>query len=59
MAMRNYTTRRRFLERAAFAAAAFTTPGLLAEELSRTPRMTEGQFYPDKLPLDTDNETTC
>ena len=40
----------------AFGAAAFTTPGLLAEELTRTPRMTEGPFYPDKLPLDTDND---
>lgn len=56
MAIRNYTSRRTFLERAAFAAAAFTTPGLLAEELSRTPRLTEGPFYPDKLPLDTDND---
>jgi protocatechuate 3,4-dioxygenase beta subunit len=38
--------------------AAFTTPGLFAEELARvrTPRQTEGPFYPDKLPLDTDND---
>ncbi|WP_425398665.1 intradiol ring-cleavage dioxygenase [Aeoliella sp.] len=48
--------RRQFLQYSAFAAAAFTTPGLLAEELSKTPRMTEGPFYPDKLPLDTDND---
>src|SRR5436190_4862691 len=34
----------------------FTTPGLFAEELARTPRLTEGPFYPDKLPLDTDND---
>src|SRR5437773_1782338 len=34
----------------------FTTPGLFAEELLRTPALTEGPFYPDKLPLDTDND---
>ena len=27
-----------------------------AEELIRTPAQTEGPFYPDKLPLDTDND---
>jgi protocatechuate 3,4-dioxygenase beta subunit len=31
-------------------------PGLFAEELTRTPRQTEGPFYPDHLPLDTDND---
>jgi protocatechuate 3,4-dioxygenase beta subunit len=36
--------------------AAFTTPGLFAEALVPTPQMTEGPFYPDKLPLDTDND---
>src|SRR5271165_655796 len=36
--------------------AAFFTPGVFAEELSRTPPMTEGPFYPDRLPLDTDND---
>lgn len=36
-------------------AVAFTTAGLFAE-LIETPRMTEGPFYPDKLPLDTDND---
>jgi protocatechuate 3,4-dioxygenase, beta subunit len=34
----------------------FTTPGLFAEELIKTPAQTEGPFYPDKLPLDTDND---
>lgn len=49
--------RRRFLERSlAGAAAFFTVPGAFAEELQRTPRQTEGPFYPDKLPLDTDND---
>src|SRR5436309_8475303 len=38
-------------------AAAFSTVrGAFAEQLSRTPRMTEGPFYPPKLPLDTDND---
>ena len=39
----------------AFGAAAFTTPGLFAD-LVATARMTEGPFYPDRLPLDTDND---
>lgn len=49
-------SRRDFLNYSAFTAAAFTTPGLFAEELSKTPRQTEGPFYPNKLPLDTDND---
>ena len=51
-------SRRRFLSTLALGAAAFATPGLFAEELAlaRTPRMTEGPFYPPKLPLDTDND---
>src|SRR6476646_464826 len=40
----------------ALGAAAWFVPGVFAEELARTPRMTEGPFYPDKLPLDTDND---
>jgi protocatechuate 3,4-dioxygenase beta subunit len=40
----------------AVGAAALFAPGVYAEELSRTPRLTEGPFYPDKLPLDTDND---
>ena len=27
-----------------------------ADELERTPSLTEGPFYPDRLPLDTDND---
>jgi protocatechuate 3,4-dioxygenase beta subunit len=51
-------SRRVFLGALGLGAAAFTVPGLFAEELSlvRTPRQTEGPFYPDKLPLDTDND---
>ena len=37
--------------------AAFFTPGVFAEELARTPRLTEGPFYPDRLPLDTDSDS--
>jgi protocatechuate 3,4-dioxygenase beta subunit len=38
-------------------ASAFgTVRGVFAEELARTPRLTEGPFYPPKLPLDTDND---
>lgn len=46
--------RRHFL--GALGAAFFTTPGLFAEELIKTPAQTEGPFYPNKLPLDTDND---
>lgn len=48
--------RRSFLEAAAFGTACWTIPGVFAEELVRTPSQTEGPFYPDKLPLDTDND---
>ncbi len=37
-------------------AVAWTTPGAFADRLSLTPKQTEGPFYPDKLPLDTDND---
>lgn len=49
-------SRRQMLRGIAFGTAAFTVPGLFAEELVRTPRQTEGPFYPDRLPLDTDND---
>jgi protocatechuate 3,4-dioxygenase beta subunit len=49
-------SRRAFLGTVAAGAAFFTTRGLFAEELLKTPEVTEGPFYPDKLPLDTDND---
>jgi protocatechuate 3,4-dioxygenase beta subunit len=49
-------SRRAFLGALTMGTAAFTTRGLFAEELLRTPRQTEGPFYPDKFPLDTDND---
>jgi protocatechuate 3,4-dioxygenase beta subunit len=56
--MRNSASRRAFLGSLGLSAAFFTKPGLFAEELSlvKTPAQTEGPFYPDKLPLDTDND---
>ena len=48
--------RRKLIRGSALMAAMMTTPGLFAEELVRTAGMTEGPFYPDKLPLDTDND---
>ena len=48
--------RRRFLKCLGLSAAFFIVPGAFAEELARTPRQTEGPFYPDHLPLDTDND---
>ena len=53
----SYLTRRSWLRGGlTLGAAALFTPGVFAEELGRTPRMTEGPFYPDRLPLDTDND---
>lgn len=49
-------TRRLFLASCGVTAAFFSTRGLFADELSKTPPQTEGPFYPDKLPLDTDND---
>lgn len=48
--------RRALLRTLALSAAAFAAPGAFAEELLKTPRQTEGPFYPNKLPLDTDND---
>jgi len=49
-------TRRLFLGSLTLGVAAFTVRGAFAEELFKTPRQTEGPFYPNKLPLDTDND---
>jgi protocatechuate 3,4-dioxygenase beta subunit len=53
VSMPNLWTRRRII--GAFAAS-LAVPGAFAEQLTLTPRQTEGPFYPDKLPLDTDND---
>jgi protocatechuate 3,4-dioxygenase, beta subunit len=49
-------SRRSFLGLLALGASAFTTPGVFADELVKTPPQTEGPFYPNHLPLDTDND---
>jgi protocatechuate 3,4-dioxygenase beta subunit len=48
--------RRNFISQIALTSVFFTVPGAFAEELLRTPMQTEGPFYPDHLPLDTDND---
>lgn len=49
-------SRRLFLQRLGLGAAFFAVPGAFAEQLVQTPKQTEGPFYPDHLPLDTDND---
>lgn len=50
-------SRRQMLRHASLTTVALTTTrGLFAEQLIITPSMAEGPFYPDKLPLDTDND---
>ena len=54
-------SRRRLLRQSGLGAFALTAssyfaPGAFAEALTQTPAQTEGPFYPDKLPLDTDND---
>jgi protocatechuate 3,4-dioxygenase beta subunit len=48
--------RRGFIKQAAMGAMLFTAPGVFAKQLLLTPKQTEGPFYPDHLPLDTDND---
>lgn len=48
--------RRQFIRNLGIGAAMFAVPGAFAEALVRTPAQTEGPFYPDHLPLDTDND---
>ena len=49
-------TKRRFLHGMTIGAAAFTVPGAFAATLTETPATGDGPFYPDKMPLDTDND---
>jgi len=48
--------RRRFLRQLALGSAMFSVPGAFAQALVQTPAQTEGPFYPNHLPLDTDND---
>ncbi len=66
MSTRFVTDRRTLLAAGAFASLAFVSPardalgffkpGRFADELEKTPDQGEGPFYPNKLPLDTDND---
>ncbi len=56
MSITPFASRRQFVKAAVGTTALFTTPGLFAEKVTRSFEMTEGPFYPDKLPLDTDND---
>ena len=47
--------RRTFIGTLGLGSLAYSTPGAFAE-LVQTPPQTEGPFYPNKLPLDTDND---
>lgn len=51
-----HINRRGFVRTVGLSAFLFATPGAFAGALIRTPAQTEGPFYPDKLPLDTDND---
>jgi protocatechuate 3,4-dioxygenase beta subunit len=48
--------RRRFLHAVTAGMTAFAAPGVFAQQLKETAPTTEGPFYPDKMPLDTDND---
>jgi protocatechuate 3,4-dioxygenase, beta subunit len=48
--------RRAFLTALTLGSAGLFAPGVFAEELERTFSVEEGPFYPDQLPLDTDND---
>ncbi len=49
-------SRRRLVQSLSLGAAGLWAPGAFAELLTLTPAMTEGPFFPDKLPLDQDND---
>src|SRR5262245_54970753 len=52
-------SRREFLGSGIFGlagAASLFKPGVFAEILAQTAQQTEGPFYPNKMPLDTDND---
>lgn len=50
------TSRRAFVARLALGGAVLSTPRAFAARRVLTPSQTEGPFYPDRLPLDTDND---
>ena len=56
MSIRHLDRRHFLLSLTAAGMATFTTRGVFAQQLVETGTTTEGPFYPDKLPLDTDND---
>src|SRR5262245_51842891 len=52
----SFVDRRRFLQCVTVGMAAYATPGVFAQKLTETASTTEGPFYPDKMPIDTDND---
>jgi len=48
--------RRKFLSSLGLGGILYTRRGAFAQQLVLTPAQTEGPFYPDRLPLDTDND---
>jgi protocatechuate 3,4-dioxygenase beta subunit len=48
--------RRQLLQSIVMGAASFTVPGAFAETLRHTATTGDGPFYPDRMPLDTDND---
>jgi len=53
---RNFVTGMTLGTLGAIGTAVLYTPGVFAQKLIQTPKQTEGPFYPDKMPLDTDND---
>src|SRR5258706_11969235 len=51
-----FKTRRQFFNALGLSAAFLTVPGAFAAALQQTPKVGFGPFYPDHLPLDTDND---
>lgn len=49
-------SRRSLLKGLALGVPSLYVPGAFAEKLAQTAAMMEGPFYPDKMPLDTDND---
>src|SRR5215475_7416740 len=57
--IKRFYTRRHFLGSSVAGAAGLTAlmaPGVFAQQLTQTPTQEEGPFYPNKMPLDTDND---
>lgn len=54
--MRALHGRRRFLQSLTVGVAALSARGVFAQQLTETAEAGEGPFYPNRLPLDTDND---